>query len=156
VFQHTAQPPNTHAQVLLDNNVHFGVKRQTLDGALRKLFGGLFSLWLPLLPFFFILKRVIDAQSGKSKKTKQTFDPPSTTFKDVAGVDVVKAELQEAIACLRDPSKYEKLNAQMPSGVLLSGPPGTGASAPAFYLACCSRRSDVKKCEYGDVVPERQ
>jgi hypothetical protein len=44
-----------------------------------------------------------------------------------AGVDVVKEELQEAVACLRNPSKFEKLNAQMPSGILLTGPPGTGA-----------------------------
>lgn len=114
-------------QVLIDNQVYFGVKRQTIDGVLMRAVGGICAIWLPLLPLFWILKRAMDSQSGKSKKQKQSFEPPGTTFADVAGVDVVKAELQEAVSCLRDPGKYEKLNAQMPSGVLLTGPPGTGA-----------------------------
>lgn len=149
-------PMHPHAQVLLENNVAFGVKRQTLEGMVGKLAGTMLTLWLPLLPLFFVLKRAVDAQSGKNKKQKQSFEPPDTTFQDVAGVDAVKEELQEAVACLRDPAKFEKLHAHMPSGVLLSGPPGTGAppwpvlaralpaapgSMPAFacvLLALCS------------------
>lgn len=48
------------------------------------------------------------------------------TFADVAGVDTAKEELLEVVACLRDASRYSKLNAKTPSGVLLTGPPGTG------------------------------
>lgn len=116
----------SYVQVLIDSGVPFGVKKQTLEGAISKLAGAFLALWIPLIPFFFLFKRVMDSQSGKSKKTKQNYEPPDTTFDDVAGVDVVKAELQEAVQCLRDPARFEKLNAQMPSGVLLTGPPGTG------------------------------
>lgn len=124
----------SYVRELVENGVHFGVKKQTLGGMMGRVFGGFLALWIPLIPFFIIFKRVFDAQSGKSKTTKQSFAPPDTTFKDVAGVDVVKAELEEAIQCLRNPGKFEKLNAQMPSGVLLCGPPGTGAQAPT----CCA------------------
>lgn len=122
----------SYVQVLIDSGVPFGVKKQTLEGAISKLAGAFLALWIPLIPFFFLFKRVMDSQSGKSKKTKQNYEPPDTTFEDVAGVDVVKAELQEAVQCLRDPARFEKLNAQMPSGVLLTGPPGTGMFTTAI------------------------
>jgi cell division protease FtsH len=49
-----------------------------------------------------------------------------TTFKDVAGVDEAKAELEEIIDFLRNPQKYQRLGGRIPKGVLLVGPPGTG------------------------------
>lgn len=57
------------------------------------------------------------------------------TFADVAGVPSAKEELLEAVMCLRDASRYSKLNAQMPSGVLLVGPPGTGKTLLAKAVA---------------------
>ena len=59
-------------------------------------------------------------KAGKGAKA------PVVTFQDVAGVDSAKDELLEVVQCLRDASRYARLNARMPSGVLLCGPPGTG------------------------------
>ena len=51
-------------------------------------------------------------------------DKPSTTFKDVAGCDEAKVELQEIVDFLKKPLKYRKIGAKIPRGALLLGPPG--------------------------------
>ena len=57
------------------------------------------------------------------------------TFKDVAGVDEAKEELQEIIEFLREPQKFQKLGGRIPKGVLLVGPPGTGKTLLARAVA---------------------
>lgn len=59
----------------------------------------------------------------------------SVTFKDVAGMDKVKQELKETIEFLKDPSKFRRLGAKVPKGVLLVGPPGTGKTLLARAAA---------------------
>jgi cell division protease FtsH len=63
---------------------------------------------------------------GKSKARRFVADVNRVTFKDVAGADEAKNEMQEVVDFLRNPQKYHKLGARIPRGVLLVGPPGTG------------------------------
>ncbi len=84
---------------------------------------------------------------GKSKAKIYAADPKTrVTFKDVAGVDEVIAEVSEIVDFLKSPKKYTKLGAKLPKGVLLVGPPGTGktllakavageANVPFFHLS---------------------
>jgi len=63
---------------------------------------------------------------GKSRARLHSSQQKKVTFKDVAGVEEAKEELQEIIEFLREPQKFQKLGGRIPKGVLLIGPPGTG------------------------------
>ena len=72
---------------------------------------------------------------GASKAKLFDAKKPSVTFKDVAGMDNVKMELRETIEFLKDPSRFAKIGAKVPKGVLLIGPPGTGKTLLARATA---------------------
>jgi len=72
---------------------------------------------------------------GKSKAKLSNSQQKKVTFKDVAGVDEAKEELQEIIDFLREPQKFQKLGGRIPKGVLLMGPPGTGKTLLARAIS---------------------
>ncbi len=72
---------------------------------------------------------------GKSKARLLSTTGKKVTFKDVAGVEEAKEELQEIVEFLKDPQKFQKLGGKIPKGVLLMGPPGTGKTLLARAIA---------------------
>ncbi len=72
---------------------------------------------------------------GKSKAKLLNNQQKRVTFKEVAGVDEAKEELQEIIEFLKDPQKFQKLGGKIPKGVLMVGPPGTGKTLLAKAVA---------------------
>ncbi len=72
---------------------------------------------------------------GKSKAKLLNNQQKRITFKDVAGVEEAKEELQEIIEFLKDPQKFQKLGGKIPKGVLMVGPPGTGKTLLAKAIA---------------------
>ena len=72
---------------------------------------------------------------GKSRARLHSSQQKKVTFKDVAGVEEAKEELQEIIEFLREPQKFQKLGGRIPKGVLLIGPPGTGKTLLARAIA---------------------
>ncbi|GAB4455079.1 MAG: ATP-dependent zinc metalloprotease FtsH [Anaerolineae bacterium] len=77
--------------------------------------------------------RVISNTNDKDAKSKPAL--PQVTFRDVAGADQAKLELQEIIEFLKEPAKFAKLGARIPKGVLMAGPPGTGKTLLAKAVA---------------------
>ena len=99
--------------------------------------------WLPLIlivGMFVFIMRQVQAGGGKAmsfgkSRAKLVENKNRITFKDVAGVDEAKDDLQEIVHFLKDPKKFTKLGGRIPKGVLLVGPPGTGKTLLARAVA---------------------
>ncbi len=76
-------------------------------------------------------KQAFDFAKSRAKLNKKT----TTTFKDVAGADEEKEEMEEIIDFLKNPQKYFEIGARIPKGILLVGPPGTGKTLLARAVA---------------------
>jgi cell division protease FtsH len=101
-------------------------------------------MWSPMLLFLgvwiFFMRQMQSGGNkalsfGKSRAKLTSAQGKKITFKDVAGVEEAKEELQEIIEFLREPQKFQKLGGKIPKGVLLMGPPGTGKTLLARAIA---------------------
>ncbi len=122
------------------SNVEISVKKPSESS---QLVGVLTSLLFPLLFIVFLVVMAKGLQAGGAQamsfgksKAKMLLDSKvKTTFKDVAGIDEEKKELEEIVDFLKHGEKYIKLGAKIPKGVLLVGPPGTGKTLMAKAVA---------------------
>ena len=127
------------ANRLLERNVVVTAREPTASP-----WTALLSTWVPILLMIgfwvFIMRQMQSGGNkalsfGKSKAKLSSSAQKKVTFKDVAGVDEAKEELQEIIDFLREPQKFQKLGGRIPKGVLLMGPPGTGKTLLARAVA---------------------
>jgi cell division protease FtsH len=112
------------------------------SGTVQTILSWVIPVVLFYLVWMFLFRRLADKQGfgglmtvGKSRAKVYVETDTKVTFKDVAGVDEAKFELQELVAFLRDPKSYGRLGARVPKGVLLVGPPGTGKTLLAKAVA---------------------
>lgn len=134
-------PKDSNLMTKLENaNVEIAVKKPSESSQLMAVLG---TLLLPLLFIIFLIVMAKSIQAGGSQamsfgksKAKMLLDSKvKTTFKDVAGIDEEKQELEEIVDFLKNGDKYIKLGAKIPKGVLLVGPPGTGKTLMAKAVA---------------------
>ncbi len=121
-----------------DERVYF--QNVTRQNYWKDIINTLFFLGLMLLLWFFMFRRVGGGSGGifsmgKSKAKLFEGNQIPVTFKDVAGLEEPKQEVQEIVNFLKNPNKYTRLGGKIPKGVLLIGPPGTGKTLLARAVA---------------------
>jgi cell division protease FtsH len=100
-----------------------------------------FEIWLPMLLgiclilMVWLMWRMLKLMPQVKPAEVDTRSKTAITWADVAGVDEVRAELQEIVDFLKDPRRFERLGARVPKGILLHGPPGTGKTLLAKAAA---------------------
>ena len=125
--------------LLNDKKVNVNIKDTSSSSWISILLNA--SPFIVLLAFWIFMMRQMQSGGnkalsfGKSRARLHSTQQKKVTFKDVAGVEEAKEELQEIIEFLREPQKFQKLGGRIPKGVLLIGPPGTGKTLLARAIA---------------------
>ena len=131
---------NTLYPLFEDNNVNVEIKKSNESSPFMGLMGTALPILL-IIAFFIILAKIIQTGGsqalsfGKSKAKMMLDSKVKVTFKDVAGIDEERQELEEIVDFLKNGEKYLKLGAKIPKGVLLVGAPGTGKTLMAKAVA---------------------
>ena len=131
---------NTLYPMLEENNVDVEIKKTNESTSFMGLMGTALPILL-IIAFFIILAKIIQTGGsqalsfGKSKAKMMLDSKVKVTFKDVAGIDEERQELEEIVDFLKNGEKYLKLGAKIPKGVLLVGAPGTGKTLMAKAVA---------------------
>lgn len=133
-------------EAIVNNNLNTELKYRTEENVWGNLLFSILPIVIIIAVWIFIMRRMSGGASGGAggqlfnigKSKARLFDEKTdtkTSFKDVAGLEGAKEEVQEIVDFLKNPEKYTSLGGKIPKGALLVGPPGTGKTLLAKAVA---------------------